>query len=46
MPEDIMLEGAAIDDMLDEAANAFEDAEGYDPSMEDIIDFLNPVESE
>ncbi len=45
MPDDI-LESNSIDVVLDEAAELFEDAEGYDSSMIDIIDFLNPTQSE
>ncbi len=42
---DIFME-TALDQIIDEEAEKFDDAESYDDGMGDIIDFLNQTESE
>lgn len=42
---DIFIE-TALDQIINEAAEEFEDVELYGGDMDDIIDFLNPTESE
>ena len=42
----MIMEDAGLEAMLEEEAEAFEDAEGYESDMVDIIDFLNPTQSE
>ncbi len=43
--DDMVME-AALDRMIENAVEEFEDAEAYDRDMTDIIDFLNPTENE
>jgi hypothetical protein len=43
--DDMVME-AALDQMIENAVEDFEDAEAYDRDMDDIIDFLNPTENE